>query len=108
MAILDQFNVLDISDQIDRIRFGINQGEWKEKVFDAFHFYFLSTKTQGEWKEKVIGAGTLTKDFSRKSYFIQIFDVQQRQKVNLNIFKDEHYPVKSSAFGCVLPCARRR
>ena len=39
-------------------------------------------KTQGEWKEKVVGAGAVTKDFSRKSYFIQIFDVQQRQKVN--------------------------
>ena len=108
---VDQFNVLDILDQIlskqnqiwDQSRFSLNRSD--NKIYFA---HLLLLKTQGEWKEKVIGAGTLTKDFSRKSYFIQIFDVQQRQKVNLNIFKDEHYPVKSLAFGCVLPCARRR
>ena len=57
--------------------------KWLE-LFTFFHnsSHFHLLKIQGEWKEKVVGAGAVTKDFSRKSYFIQIFDVQQRQKEN--------------------------
>jgi len=58
----------------------IRQGHQKNTAL-ALAVVKLYLSVQGEWKEKVIGAGTLTKDFSRKSYFIQIFDVQQRQKV---------------------------
>merc|ERR1719234_1284464 len=33
------------------------------------------------WEERVTGAATLTKDYGRKSYFIQIFDMQYCQQV---------------------------
>ena len=33
------------------------------------------------WTEKVTGTVTLTKDYGRKSYYIQIFDMQNYQQV---------------------------
>jgi len=73
----------------------IRQGHQKNTALAlAVVKFYLSI--QGEWVEKVVGAGTVTKDFSRKSYFIQIFDVQQRQKVweeEVNIEVDYSNPV---------------
>ena len=39
------------------------------------------TQGGGGWEERVTGAATLTKDYARKSYFIQIFDMQYCQQV---------------------------
>ena len=38
------------------------------------------------WEERVTGAATLTKDYGRKSYFIQIFDMQYCQQVKFYQF----------------------
>jgi len=42
---------------------------------------YLSGQGGGGWEERVTGAATLTKDYGRKSYFIQIFDMQYCQQV---------------------------
>lgn len=44
-----------------------------------------SSKGRGGWEERVTGAATLTKDYGRKSYFIQIFDMQYCQQVRIPI-----------------------
>lgn len=36
------------------------------------------------WTERVTGTVTLTKDYGRKSYYIQIFDMQYYQQVHLD------------------------
>ena len=42
---------------------------------------YTITQGGGGWEERVTGAATLTKDYARKSYFIQIFDMQYCQQV---------------------------
>ena len=54
----------------------------KQKVGPWLHD---SSKGRGGWEERVTGAATLTKDYGRKSYFIQIFDMQYCQQVRIPI-----------------------
>ena len=42
---------------------------------------YLSDATNKGWTERVTGTVTLTKDYGRKSYYIQIFDMQYYQQV---------------------------
>ena len=63
---------------------------WKDEPID-FHKQKVgpwlndSSKGRGGWEERVTGAATLTKDYGRKSYFIQIFDMQYCQQVRIPI-----------------------
>ena len=42
---------------------------------------------QPAWAERVTGTATLTKDYGRKSYYIQIFDMQYYQQVLPYMFR---------------------
>ena len=42
---------------------------------------------QPAWAERVTGTATLTKDYGRKSYYIQIFEMQYYQQVLTYIFR---------------------
>ena len=42
---------------------------------------YLSDVNNKGWTERVTGTVTLTKDYGRKSYYIQIFDMQYYQQV---------------------------
>ena len=37
------------------------------------------------WNERVLGVVSFTKDYSRKSYFIQIFDIDHVQQVRVKL-----------------------
>ena len=51
-------------------------------------------KTQGGWEERVTGAACLTKDYRRKSYYIQIFDMQYCQQVATCILLHLHLQLR--------------
>ena len=50
-------------------------------MYDAHPKLWCFPQGGGGWEERVTGAATLTKDYGRKSYFIQIFDMQYCQNV---------------------------
>jgi len=58
----------------------IRQGHRKNTIL-ALAVVKLYLAVRGEWKERIVGVVALTKDFGRKSYFFQIFDMQQCLKV---------------------------
>ena len=43
------------------------------------------------WTERVTGTVTLTKDYGRKSYYIQIIDMQSYQQVLQDSFLSHEY-----------------
>ena len=44
-----------------------------------------ATSKHKAWVERATGVASLTKDYARKSYFIQIFDMQHYKQVSLVI-----------------------
>ena len=45
-----------------------------------------ATSKHKAWVERATGVASLTKDYARKSYFIQIFDMQHYKQVSFSSF----------------------
>ena len=68
----------------------VNKQHRKNRIMavSVVKLYLSDANTkQPAWAERVTGTATLTKDYGRKSYYIQIFEMQYYQQVLTYIFR---------------------
>ena len=58
-----------------------------------------SVSNHTTWVERFTGTVSLTKDYSRKSYFLQIFDMDFYQKVCIILFRNKYLRANPSGVG---------